>query len=49
MKLKFLHEGHWQVPKGEGSGKYSFLVGGKKDRNRFLKAMKMGKTRELTQ
>lgn len=43
MKLNSLHEaGHWTViPKGNKKGKMSFLLGGKKDRNRFLKSMKM--------
>lgn len=43
MKLKLLYEqGHWEVPK-KGKGGMSFLVGGKKDRNRFLKKMQGGK------
>ena len=43
MKLSILHEGHWQVPKKKNGKKdYSILLHGTKDRNRFLKAMKMG-------
>jgi len=42
MKLSTLHEGHWKVAK-PGKKDMSFLLHGKKDRNRFLKAMKMGK------
>ena len=45
MKLKTLHEGHWQVVKSkDGKKDYSLLLHGTEDRNRFLKAM-MGKKR----
>lgn len=40
MKLTFLHEDYWTpIPKSNKKGKYSFLVGGIKDRNRFMKKM----------
>jgi hypothetical protein len=39
MKIKILYEGHWQVPKRNGKKDYSFLLHGKKDRERFLKKM----------
>jgi hypothetical protein len=44
MKLKILYEaGHWEVLPKHSKGKMSFLVGGTKDRNRFIKKMFPGK------
>jgi hypothetical protein len=40
MKLKLLHEGHWQVVrKKKGKKDYSFLLHGTEDRDRFLRKM----------
>jgi len=40
MKLRLIYEGHWKALTG-GTKDYSFLLHGKKDRNRFLRKMKM--------